>query len=203
MLSTTSRRSFEGMKRTEIIIAGTVVALCATMVPQPVAAQAMRTGSPEDNLPPNITRLTGFGDVLIGARTFTDIRTTRDRDQEMWVMTAGAHSAPIALSHRISEGVAISRKSATGVEPNGAWALVESSRDQGADRQDSRHIDLWTLSLVPNGGGSFVERGSGGGGIRDLPLQVERTMRRMRVAALRRGRGCGEAPTIRAACDHQ
>ena len=244
------------MKRTEIIIAGIVVALCATMVPQPVAAQAMRTGSPEDNLPPTITRLTGFGEravwspdgkrvafmsksfgdafeidlatrmtrlltghfrhagflrvhylpngdyFLIGARTFTDIRTTRDRDQEMWVMTAGARSAPIALSHRISEGVAISRKSATGVEPNGAWALVESSRDQGADRQDSRHIDLWTLSLVPNGGGSFVERGSGGGGIRDLPLQVERTMRRMRVAALRRGRGCGEAPTIRAACDH-
>jgi len=38
-----------------------------------------------------------------------------------------------------------------GVEPGGAWALVESSREQGADRQDSRHIDLWKLALVPNG----------------------------------------------------
>ena len=37
-----------------------------------------------------------------------------------------------------------------GVSPDGAWALVESSRDQGADRQDSRHIDLWRLRLVPN-----------------------------------------------------
>ena len=42
-----------------------------------------------------------------------------------------------------------------GVSPDGAWALVESSRDQGADRQDSRHIDLWKLALVPNGT-SFV-----------------------------------------------
>ena len=37
-----------------------------------------------------------------------------------------------------------------GLSPDGAWALVESSRDQGADRQDSRHIDLWRLQLVPN-----------------------------------------------------
>jgi Tol biopolymer transport system component len=47
---------------------------------------------------------------LIGARTFTDIRTTRDRDQEMWLLRA-AGGPPIALNHKISEGVAISRKS--------------------------------------------------------------------------------------------
>jgi Tol biopolymer transport system component len=46
---------------------------------------------------------------LIGARTFTDIRTTRDRDQEMWLLRA-AGGPPIALGHKISEGVAISRK---------------------------------------------------------------------------------------------
>lgn len=192
---------------------------------------------------------------LIGARDFKDIGTTRGRDQEMWVMKAGARSAPVALGHRISEGVAISRKSmriawantrgqypdllpqgesviymadvvyvdgvpqlankkeilrartpdcsleaqdfrrddaelvyvcyrqgtagggdradvfgldiatgaittyrkvmeeyneVEGVSPNGEWALVESSREQGATRQDSRHIDLWKLRLVPN-----------------------------------------------------
>jgi hypothetical protein len=188
---------------------------------------------------------------LIGAREFKDIRTTRDRDQEMWVMKAGARTPPVALGHKISEGVAISRKrmriawantrgqypdslaegesvlymadvvydsagtpklanvkellrarrpactleaqdfrrddaelvyvcyragdkadvfgldlatgtsttyrkvegeynEVEGVSPDGAWALVESSRDQGADRQDSRHIDLWKLALVPN-----------------------------------------------------
>ena len=189
--------------------------------------------------------------LLIGARDFKDIRTTRDRDQELWLMKAGTRTPPVALSQRISEGVAISRKrmriawsnthgqypdsiaegesvlnmadvvydsagaprlvnrrellrakrpectleaqdfrrddtelvyvcyrerdkadvfgldlatgksttyrkvdgeynEVEGVSPDGAWALVESSRDQGADHQDSRHIDLWKLSLVPN-----------------------------------------------------
>ena len=47
---------------------------------------------------------------LIGARTFTDIRTTRSRDQEMWVMKADRSAPPVPLNHKISEGVAISRK---------------------------------------------------------------------------------------------
>ena len=47
---------------------------------------------------------------LIGARTFTDIRTTRGRDQEMWVMKADLSAPPAPLNHKISEGVAISRK---------------------------------------------------------------------------------------------
>src|SRR5690349_18913146 len=46
---------------------------------------------------------------LIGARTFTDIRTTRDRDQEMWLLRASG-GKPIPLDHKISEGVAISRQ---------------------------------------------------------------------------------------------
>ena len=50
------------------------------------------------------------GDLfLIGARTFDDIRTTRSRDQEMWVMKADARTPPAPLNHKISEGVAISR----------------------------------------------------------------------------------------------
>lgn len=47
---------------------------------------------------------------LIGARKFTDIRTTRSRDQEMWVMKGDAKTPPLALNHKISEGVAIARK---------------------------------------------------------------------------------------------
>jgi len=51
------------------------------------------------------------GDLfLIGARTFTDIHSTREHDQEMWVMKPDAKSPPVALGHKISEGVAISRK---------------------------------------------------------------------------------------------
>jgi Tol biopolymer transport system component len=126
--------------------------------------QGTKQGSPEDHLPPNITRMTYFGEraswspdgrriafmeksfgdayeidvstrairllthyphpgflrvqylpngdyFLIGARTFTDIQTTRGRDQEMWILkhdfTPGDHAMP--LDHKISEGVAISR----------------------------------------------------------------------------------------------
>jgi len=48
---------------------------------------------------------------LIGARTFTDISTTRSRDQEMWILKGDAKPGdkPIPLDHKISEGVAISR----------------------------------------------------------------------------------------------
>jgi Tol biopolymer transport system component len=188
------------------------------------------------------------GDLfLIGARTFTDIRTTRSRDQEMWVMKGDARTPPVALGHKISEGVAISRRRARiawsnthgqypdqlaegesviyvadiveeggapvlankkevrrarapectleaqdfrhddreliytcyrspfadvlgvdlqtgavtqyrklageyneveGLSPDGRWALVESSREQGGpERQNSRYIDIWKLTL--------------------------------------------------------
>ncbi len=191
------------------------------------------------------------GDLfLIGARTFTDIRTTRSRDQEMWVMKGDAKTPPTPLGHKISEGVAISRTSGKiawsntrgqypellgegesviytadiayvdgvptlahkkevlrarapectleaqdfrnsdrelvytcyrssladvlgvdlvtgqittyrklageyneveGLSPDGRWALVESSRDQGGeDRQNSRYIDIWKLALAPD-----------------------------------------------------
>ena len=270
----------------------------------PLRAQAKQTGSPEQQLPREITQLTGFGEraawspddkriafmgrsfgdafeidlatgltrlltghfqhsgflrvqylpngdfFLIGARTFTDVRTTRGRDQEMWVMKADASAPPMALNHKISEGVAISRKrmriawantraqypdrlaegesvlytadiaykdgvpqlvdtkevlrarapectleaqdfrnddteliytcyrppyadilgvdlrtgkvttyrklpdeynEVEGVSPDGKWTLVESSREQGGpERQNSRFIDIWKLTLEPN-----------------------------------------------------
>ncbi len=186
---------------------------------------------------------------LIGARTFTDARTTRGRDQEMWVMKADARTPPTPLDHKISEGVAISRKQmkiawsnthgqypdllaegesvlytadvvykdgvpalankkevlrakapectleaqdfrrddaelvytcyrspyadvmgvdlgtgkvtayrkladeyneVEGISPDGRWTLVESSREQGTDRQNSRYIDIWKLKLEPS-----------------------------------------------------
>jgi Tol biopolymer transport system component len=270
----------------------------------PLGAQTKRAGSPERELPPEITQVTGFGEraswspddkriafmgksfgdafeidlttrltrlltghfqhqgflrvqylpngevFLIGARTFTDIRSTRGRDQEMWVMKADASTPPTPLNHKISEGVAISRKrlkiawsntrgqypdllsegesvlytadivyregvpelggkrevlrarapectleaqdfrnddteliytcyrasyadvlgidlktgkitpyrklpneynEVEGISPDGKWTLVESSREQGGpDRQNSRFIDIWKLTLEPN-----------------------------------------------------
>jgi Tol biopolymer transport system component len=287
------------MKKTAAELA--VVLLCIGRLLQ---AQAKQSGNPEQQLPREITQLTGFGEraawspddkriafmgksfgdafeidlatrltrlvtghfqhvgflrvqylpngdfFLIGARTFTDVRTTRGRDQEMWVMTADASAPPTALNHRISEGVAISRKrmriawsnthaqypdllsegesalytadivskdgvpqlvdtkevlrarapectleaqdfrnddteliytcyrspyadvlgidlrtakittyrklpdeynEVEGISPDGKWTLVESSREQGGpDRQNSRFIDIWKLTLEPN-----------------------------------------------------
>jgi hypothetical protein len=56
---------------------------------------------------------------LIGGRTFIDVNATRARDQEMWVLPHGFKPGDRALplDHRISEGVAISRR-----VPRIAWS---------------------------------------------------------------------------------
>ena len=157
--------------------------------------QATKSGSPEENLPPNIKQLTHFGEraswspdgkriafmeksfgdayevnlatgairllthyvhpgflrvqflpngdyFLIGARTFTDISTTRSRDQEMWVLKAafrpGDHAIP--LEHKISEGVAISR-SAMKI----AWS---NTRGQYPDRFQEGESAIYTADIV-------------------------------------------------------
>ncbi|KAL1870822.1 hypothetical protein VTK73DRAFT_2414 [Phialemonium thermophilum] len=47
---------------------------------------------------------------LIGARNFTDMKTTRAHDMEMWILKPGAKEV-IPLNHKIYEGVAISIQS--------------------------------------------------------------------------------------------
>jgi len=149
------------MRALRTIAAVGVLATCTIVAAR---GQGTRQGSAEENLPPNIKRLTHFGEraswspdgkriafmeksfgdayevdastgiirllthyphagflrvqflpngdyYLIGARTFTDIQTTRNRDQEMWILsrTAKPGDRPVALDHKISEGVAISR----------------------------------------------------------------------------------------------
>ena len=141
-----------------------ILAACAVVIAR---GQGTRQGSPEEQLPSNIKRLTHFGEraswspdcksiafmensfgvayevdvstgiirllthyphagflrvqflpngdyYLIGARTFTDVQTTRNRDQEMWILSRNAKPGdrPVPLDHKISEGVAISRTSA-------------------------------------------------------------------------------------------
>ena len=85
------------------------------------------------------------GDLfLIGARTFTDIRTTRARDQEMWVMKASAKTPPTPLGHKISEGVAISRRSA-----KIAWS---NTRGQYPDLLAEGESVMYTADIVSDGG---------------------------------------------------
>jgi hypothetical protein len=85
------------------------------------------------------------GDLfLIGARTFTDLRTTRSRDQEMWVMKGDAKTPPVALDHKISEGVAISRKSL-----RVAWS---NTRGQYPERLGEGESVVYTADIVyPDG----------------------------------------------------
>jgi Tol biopolymer transport system component len=161
--------------------------------------QGTRQGSPEDQLPKGITRLSYFGEraswspdgkriafmeksfgdayevevstghirllthyahpgflrvqfmpngdyFLIGARTFTDIASTRSRDQEMWILKAdarpGDHAVP--LDHKISEGVAISRTSM-----KIAWS---NTRGQYPDLLKPNESVLYTADVVSDGG---------------------------------------------------
>jgi hypothetical protein len=163
-----------------------------------LAPQGTKQGSPEEHLPPNITRLTYFGEraswspdggriafmeksfgdayeielstkslrllthyahpgflrvqylpngdyFLIGARTFTDIQTTRGRDQEMWILKhdfkPGDRAVPVG--HKISEGVAISKKTMTI-----AWS---NTHGQYPDLLQEGESVIYTADLVHDG----------------------------------------------------
>jgi Tol biopolymer transport system component len=77
---------------------------------------------------------------LIGARTFTDIRTTRSRDQEMWVLPANGRGAAMPLEHKISEGVAISRRT-----PKIAWS---NTHGQYPDLLKEGESVIYTADIV-------------------------------------------------------
>lgn len=49
--------------------------------------------------------------ILIGPEKFTDIKTSRDRDNELWYLSSKPGSRPVRLGERMHEGAAISKKS--------------------------------------------------------------------------------------------
>jgi hypothetical protein len=48
--------------------------------------------------------------ILIGPERFSDIRTSRQRDNELWFLSKEPGSKPIKLGQKMSEGAAISKK---------------------------------------------------------------------------------------------
>lgn len=49
--------------------------------------------------------------LLIGAGKFTDIRTSRGRDNELWYLSRKPGSKPVRLNQKMSEGAALSKRS--------------------------------------------------------------------------------------------
>ncbi|MBI5084460.1 MAG: hypothetical protein HZB13_07675 [Acidobacteria bacterium] len=49
--------------------------------------------------------------ILIGPEKFSDIRTSRGRDNELWFLSKRPGSKPVKLGQKMSEGAAISKKS--------------------------------------------------------------------------------------------
>jgi Tol biopolymer transport system component len=85
------------------------------------------------------------GDLfLIGAREFKDIQATRSRDQEMWILRADGKERPIPLDHKISEGVAISRKTS-----KIAWS---NTNGQYPDLLKPGESVIYTGDIVEEGG---------------------------------------------------
>lgn len=80
---------------------------------------------------------------LIGARTFTDIQTTRSRDQEMSILPADGRGRPIPLNQKISEGVAISRS-----QSQIAWS---NTHGQYPDQIAEGESVLYTANVVGEG----------------------------------------------------
>jgi WD40 repeat protein len=176
-----------------------LVPLALVLALAPGVPQGTKPGSPEDNPPANIKRMTHFGEraswspddkriafmeksfgdayevevttgiirllthyahpgflrvqflpngdyFLIGARTFTDIGTTRSRDQEMWILKADFKPGDraIPLDHKISEGVAISR---TAMKI--AWS---NTRGQYPDRFQEGESAIYTGDITYDNG---------------------------------------------------
>lgn len=48
--------------------------------------------------------------LLIGAEKFTDIRTSRGRDNELWLLRRQRGAKPVKLGQKMSEGAAVSKK---------------------------------------------------------------------------------------------
>lgn len=48
--------------------------------------------------------------ILIGPERFSDVRTSRARDNELWFLSKERNSKPVKLGQRMSEGAAISKK---------------------------------------------------------------------------------------------
>ena len=78
--------------------------------------------------------------MLIGPEHFTNVRTGRVRDNELWFLSKEAGSKPVRLDQKMSEGAAISKKSMR-ISFSQTWEQA-SDLPQGASRLMTAEVDL-------------------------------------------------------------
>ena len=83
--------------------------------------------------------------LLIGPEHFTDIHTSRVRDNELWFLSKQPGSRPVRLGVKISEGAAVSKKSLT------ISYSVTHGQDPTLGEQESR---LYVAGIEISGGGA-------------------------------------------------
>ena len=57
-----------------------------------------------------VMHLTSGDYLLIGPECFSDLRTSRQRDNELWFLSKQSGSKPVRIGQKVSEGAAISKK---------------------------------------------------------------------------------------------
>src|SRR5689334_12609883 len=68
--------------------------------------------------------------ILIGPERFTDIHTSRRRDNELWFLSKEPGSKPVRFGQKMSEGAAISKKSMKMSWSETAAQFPEMSKDE-------------------------------------------------------------------------
>ncbi len=83
--------------------------------------------------------------LLIGPERFTDIRTSRHRDNELWLLKRAAGSRPVRLGQKMSEGAAVSKRA-----PRIAFAETAAQNPELAPRRSRiwvADVDMEAASL--------------------------------------------------------
>ena len=117
------------------------------------AGQGTKQGSPEESLPPNIVRLTHFGEraswspdgrrIAFMEKSFGDAYEVDVTTRVIRLLTHYAHPGFLRVQFMPNGDYFLK-----GIFPDGEYTLVESSREQR--EQNSNFIDIWKLKLEPN-----------------------------------------------------
>ncbi len=92
-----------------------------------------------------VMHLTSGDYILIGPERFTDLRTSRRRDNELWFLSKQNGAKPVRIGQKVSEGAAISKDNL-----RIAFSVVQA-QDPTLKREQSQ---LFVADVVVSGGGA-------------------------------------------------